>query len=46
MTQTALSAVPFILTLWPPVLMGLYAINKRHDAASRGTTGENESHDE
>jgi formate dehydrogenase iron-sulfur subunit len=46
MTQTALSAVPFILTLWPPVLMGLYAINKRHDAASRGTTGESESHDE
>ncbi len=43
MTQTALSAVPFILTLWPPILMGLYAINKRHEAASRGA-GESETH--
>ena len=46
MTQTALSAVPFVLTLWPPVLMGLYAINKRREAVSRGATGESESHHE
>jgi Fe-S-cluster-containing dehydrogenase component len=46
MTQTALAAVPFILTLWPPVLMGLHAINKRRDAVSRGTAGESESHHE
>jgi len=44
MTQTALAAVPFILTLWPPVLMGLYAINKRRDAAAREEAGESESH--
>ncbi len=52
MTQTALAAVPFVLTLWPPVLMGLYAINKRRDAVSRDAsaertqTGESESHHE
>jgi len=46
MTHTALSAVPFILTLWPPVLMGLYAFNRRRDAISRGATGESESHHE
>jgi Fe-S-cluster-containing dehydrogenase component len=46
MTQTALSAVPFILTLWPPVLMGLYAINKRRDAVAREAAGESESHHE
>jgi hypothetical protein len=45
LTQTALSAVPFILTLWPPILMGLYAINKRHEAVSRGA-GESETHHE
>jgi len=43
---TALSAVPFILTLWPPVLMGLYAINKRRDAVAREAAGESESHHE
>jgi Fe-S-cluster-containing dehydrogenase component len=42
MTDTALSAVPFILTLWPPVLMGLHAITKRREAASR----EREAHHE
>jgi Fe-S-cluster-containing dehydrogenase component len=46
MTQTALSAVPFILTLWPPILMGLYAINQRRETVSRGATGESESHHE
>jgi Fe-S-cluster-containing dehydrogenase component len=29
LSQTALAAVPMVLTLWPPVLMGLYAINRR-----------------
>jgi Fe-S-cluster-containing dehydrogenase component len=46
MTQTALSAVPFVLTLWPPILMGLYAINQRREAGFRGATGESESHHE
>jgi Fe-S-cluster-containing dehydrogenase component len=39
MTQGALSTVPFVLTLWPPLLMGLYAFNKRKDEVSKN--GEN-----
>jgi formate dehydrogenase iron-sulfur subunit len=31
LAQTALAAVPMVLTLWPPVLMGLYALNHRRD---------------
>ncbi|MEX1128475.1 MAG: 4Fe-4S dicluster domain-containing protein [Vicinamibacterales bacterium] len=33
--QTALAAVPMVLTLWPPILMGLYALNanRRRDEA-------------
>jgi hypothetical protein len=33
--QTALAAVPMVLTLWPPILMGLYALNanRRHEQA-------------
>ncbi len=27
----ALSAPPFVMTLWPPLLMGLYAFSKRRD---------------
>jgi len=29
--QGALSAPPFVMTLWPPLLMGLYAFAKRRD---------------
>ena len=34
----ALSAVPFVITLWPPLLMGMYAFSKRRDevAAKEG----------
>ena len=31
MADGALSAVPFIVTLWPPLLMGLYTFSKRRD---------------
>jgi formate dehydrogenase iron-sulfur subunit len=31
MADGALSAVPFVVTLWPPLLMGLYAFSKRRD---------------
>ena len=35
LADTALGAVPMILTLWPPILMGLHALSKRRaDAAS------------
>jgi formate dehydrogenase iron-sulfur subunit len=30
--QGALGAPPFVMTLWPPLLMGLYAFSKRRDA--------------
>lgn len=35
LTRTALAAVPFVLTLWPPLLMGLYTFSKRREAASK-----------
>ena len=31
MADGALSAVPFVVTLWPPLLMGLYTFSKRRD---------------
>ncbi len=35
--QGALSAPPFVMTLWPPLLMGLYAFSKRgRDQAANG----------
>jgi Fe-S-cluster-containing dehydrogenase component len=40
MTSGALGAVPLIITLWPPLLMGMYAASKARDA--RGSTEERE----
>ncbi len=34
--QGALSAPPFVMTLWPPLLMGLYVISKRRGGDGRG----------
>jgi Fe-S-cluster-containing dehydrogenase component len=42
LTRTALAAVPLVLTLWPPLLMGLYTFSKRRGEASKG--GEKEEH--
>jgi hypothetical protein len=33
LASTALGAVPMILTLWPPILMGLHAITRRRETA-------------
>ncbi len=44
LTRTALAAVPLVLTLWPPLLMGLYTFSKRR-AAALGH-GEREAHHE
>jgi Fe-S-cluster-containing dehydrogenase component len=30
-TRTALAAVPFVLTLWPPLLMGIHTMSKRRE---------------
>jgi formate dehydrogenase iron-sulfur subunit len=35
LANTALGAVPMILTLWPPILMGLHALSKRREDAAR-----------
>jgi formate dehydrogenase iron-sulfur subunit len=37
LTQSALSAVPLVMTLWPPLLMGLYTFSKRRDEVAQGT---------
>jgi Fe-S-cluster-containing dehydrogenase component len=36
LTWTFLSAVPFVLTLWPPFLMGLYSFTRSRESAARG----------
>ena len=34
LTDTALAAVPVVLTLWPPLLMGLYTFSRRREQAA------------
>jgi Fe-S-cluster-containing dehydrogenase component len=36
----ALSAPPFVMTLWPPLLMGLYVFSKRRDGADHASSKE------
>jgi formate dehydrogenase iron-sulfur subunit len=43
LSRTALAAVPFVLTLWPPLLMGLYTFSRRREEAVRAEAGESES---
>jgi formate dehydrogenase iron-sulfur subunit len=43
LSRTALAAVPFVLTLWPPLLMGLYTFSKRREEAARSEAEESES---
>ncbi len=40
MADGALSAVPFIVTLWPPLLMGLYTFSKRRDDVAGRENGQ------
>jgi len=35
LVQGALGAPPFVMTLWPPLLMGLYAFSKRREGGSQ-----------
>jgi len=44
LTRTALAAVPFVLTLWPPLLMGLYSFSKRREAAAGESRTTKEAH--
>jgi len=37
LTQASLAAVPFVLTLWPPLLMGIYSFSRRRqEVAAHG----------
>ncbi|MBI5866452.1 MAG: 4Fe-4S dicluster domain-containing protein [Planctomycetes bacterium] len=38
LTEGFLSAVPLVVAIWPALLLGAYALTKRHEAASRGAT--------
>jgi Fe-S-cluster-containing dehydrogenase component len=40
LTQTALSAVPVVMTLWPPLLMGLYTFSRRRAEIEGGHADE------
>jgi Fe-S-cluster-containing dehydrogenase component len=44
-TWPFLSAVPFVLTLWPPFLMGLYAFTRRREQAAEGEERKETSHE-
>ena len=42
----ALGAPPFVMTLWPPLLMGIYMFSKRREeGAGHASTEKEESHD-
>jgi hypothetical protein len=46
LTQASLAAVPFVLTLWPPLLMGMYTFSKRRDqVAAQEAAAKETSHD-
>lgn len=42
LTWTFLSSVPFVLMLWPPFLMGLYALTKSREAEAQAELGQKE----
>jgi Fe-S-cluster-containing dehydrogenase component len=46
LTQASLAAVPFVLTLWPPLLMGLYTFSKRRDEVAASDAHRLEAHHE
>ena len=45
MADRALSAVPFIITLWPPLLIGLWAMNKKKKAPGTTPHAEEDHHE-
>jgi hypothetical protein len=45
LTASALAAVPFVMTLWPPLLMGLYTFSKSREAAAAADAGNGEEAD-
>jgi Fe-S-cluster-containing dehydrogenase component len=45
MADTALSAIPLVVTLWPPLLMGLYTFSKRRDDVAAAAGRKEEGHE-
>ncbi|MBI5548326.1 MAG: 4Fe-4S dicluster domain-containing protein [Deltaproteobacteria bacterium] len=45
LTQGALGVVPFVMTLWPPLLMGLYTFAKAREERVSKSDGTEGSHD-
>jgi Fe-S-cluster-containing dehydrogenase component len=46
LTQASLAAVPFVLTLWPPLLMGIYSFSKRRNQEAAKAARAEETHHE
>jgi Fe-S-cluster-containing dehydrogenase component len=46
LTQASLAAVPFVLTLWPPLLMGMYTFSKRRELVAAQEAAAKETHHE
>jgi formate dehydrogenase iron-sulfur subunit len=46
LTQASLAAVPFVLTLWPPLLMGIYSFSKRRESVHAADADVAGGHDE
>jgi Fe-S-cluster-containing dehydrogenase component len=46
LTQASLAAVPFVLTLWPPLLMGIYSFSKRRNQNPQTPSREQGAHHE
>jgi formate dehydrogenase iron-sulfur subunit len=44
LVQGALSAPPFVMTLWPPLLMGIYVFSKRRDEVGSHEQERKEDH--
>ncbi len=40
LTQASLAAVPFVLTIWPPLLMGLYTFSRRRAEVAAESTAD------
>jgi formate dehydrogenase iron-sulfur subunit len=46
LTQASLAAVPFVLTIWPPLLMGLYTFSQRRSEVAKADSHTKEHDDE
>lgn len=44
-TRGALGAVPFVITLWPPLLMGLYTASRRRSEVAASETEQEHDHE-